>query len=64
MYYEGLGIEKDYVRAYAWIRLAYINGDNDALPALEEITALMTTEELAAGGDLLQRWLEEERASF
>ncbi|HUR46348.1 MAG TPA: SEL1-like repeat protein [Candidatus Saccharimonadales bacterium] len=46
-YVNGRGVEKDFVEAYKWLKLASDQGDKDAGTAFAVIDKLMTSQEIA-----------------
>jgi TPR repeat protein len=58
-YRRGAGVAQDYVQAYKWFDRAADQGDSDAVSACEEISRLMTSEQLAAAGAVPRRHLTQ-----
>jgi len=52
MYEKGLGVVKNYVRAYYWRSLAATTGKQEYLSSLDALSSLMTPEEIAAAQKL------------
>ncbi len=58
-YRQGQGIEKDYVQAYKWLDLVAARGNSKAVSAREEVSRLMTPEQLAQAGVVPRRHLTQ-----
>ena len=46
-YYHGDGVPKDDVEAYAWLSVAAAGGDLDAAKAIDQMSKLLTSRQLA-----------------
>src|SRR5208283_2506711 len=49
-YGGGQGVNKDYVQAYKWFDLAALQGNTNAVSARDQLSRLMTSEQLAQAG--------------
>ena len=49
MYYEGEGVPKDYVQAYAWTIIAVVQGHEDAKHNLRGITKRLKSGQIIEG---------------
>lgn len=47
MYCYGRGVPKNYIKAYAWLSLASAQMDKDASSVLDNLTEMMTPEQIA-----------------
>ena len=57
-YFNGEFVERDYVRSYAWIKLAADAGLADAQKSLGVLTQYLTEEDIEQGGALAQTFTE------
>ncbi len=58
MYRDGFGTDKDAVQARKWFAIAANLGDSNAGYKLEDLAGHMSAEEIAAGDDLTNTWME------
>jgi uncharacterized protein len=56
VYAEGHGVPRDYVTAHMWFNLVAVNGDKDAVKALDEVAAKMTPAQVAEAQKLAREW--------
>ncbi|MGB7745817.1 MAG: tetratricopeptide repeat protein, partial [Verrucomicrobiia bacterium] len=56
MYERGQGIKPDYVEAYKWLKLAQLQGDEEAASELQVCSASMTTDQIPAAEKLVQKF--------
>jgi hypothetical protein len=61
MYYTGDGVAKDRIEAFLWLSLAGQHGIGSALTELENVVEEMSSEEKAAGAQLVEVWLAKTR---
>jgi len=59
---QGLGLPQSYVRAHAWYNLASAAGHAGARAARDQLTRVMTNEQLAQAQDMAARWQPSRRA--
>ena len=55
-YYAGEGVERDPVEAHKWLLLSADAGELQAQPVLEEVSELLTEQQLAAARRAADRW--------
>ena len=58
MYRDGFGADKDVAQARKWFAIAANLGDSNAGYKLEDLAGHMSAEEIAAGDDLANAWME------
>jgi TPR repeat protein len=58
MYRDGFGTDKDLSQARKWFAIAANLGDSNAGYKLEDLAGHMSVEEIAAGDDLTNAWME------
>jgi hypothetical protein len=56
-YRQGRGVNRDYAQAYRWLDRAAVQGDTNAVSTCEELSRLMTPEQLAEAGAVSRRGL-------
>lgn len=59
MIYNGNGIPKDDIQAYAWFYLAKSNGANEAADALNDISRDLTIGQLTEAKELAAQFIAE-----
>lgn len=64
MYLYGAGVEKDFIRAYAWLELAARQGDTAAAQFRDAIAARLTVEELRSATVLAEDYYDRYVAPF
>jgi TPR repeat protein len=55
MYFKGKSVQQDYVQAHMWFNLAATNGLEDAAKARQEVTLLMTPQQIAEAQKLARK---------
>ncbi len=56
MYFNGLGVPKDYVRAHLWANLAASHGGEDAIKRRDTIATFMIPHQIAEAQRLAREW--------
>ena len=56
MYFKGLGVRRDYVRAYMWWHLAWSQGDETASRNLNALAPYMSSDQIAEAQKLAGEW--------
>ena len=56
MYWDGMGVQKDYVLAHMWLNLAAVQGIERAPKMRDTIEVLMTPGQLAEAQRLAREW--------
>jgi hypothetical protein len=59
MYGDGLGLEQNYVTAYAWGRIAVANGDEIAKETKSIIAKEMTREKITEAEELVKEMVKK-----
>ncbi len=55
LYAAGIGVTKDLAKAYAWLKLAVENGDEQAKKDLKRLEGIITDQDKQAGEDSFNR---------
>ena len=56
MNYKGEGLPRDYVKAYVWVNLAAAQGQEDAVKLRQELTRIMTADQVAQAQEMSRNW--------
>ena len=64
MYYEGDGVPRDLVQAYAWVNIAAVHGDRDVKDLREQVSAKITLEQITEGQKLSTEYWEKHVVPF
>jgi uncharacterized protein len=59
MYSDGIGVQRDLVKAYMWVAVAGSGKHPDAQVALETLTDNMNERQISAGQALALKWTRE-----
>ena len=59
LYASGVGVAKDNIKAYAWLKLAVQHQNEQAEKDLAQLKAALSSQELQAGEILLQQFSKE-----
>lgn len=59
LYGTGHGVDKDLIEAHKWLNLAYLSGDSGAAAALEQISQVMSAEQIAEAKARARKWRAE-----
>jgi hypothetical protein len=59
MYEKGLGVARDYVKAYMWYELAAMRGHKAAGQNREIVASRMTPAQISRARELAREWIEE-----
>jgi TPR repeat protein len=61
LYFEGKGVPKDPLRAYFWVKVAALQGDDLAQRALEAVGRGMSTGQMRQAEAQADEWMQRAR---